>query len=77
MAAGRRRRAAAARGHRRHDGHIARSGDGDAISGYLGEGGVFERSIAAFAVAYADQTERDHAALVKEIDAGRIPVAYA
>jgi len=54
-----------------------RSGDGDAISGYLGEGGVFERAIASFAASYADQAERDHAALVKEIDAGRVPVAYA
>ena len=54
-----------------------RSGDGDAISGYLGEGGVFERAIVSFASAYADQTERDHAALVDAIDRGVVPVAYA
>lgn len=54
-----------------------RTGDGDAIAGYLGDGGVFDRAIASFAASYADQAERDHAALVKEIDAGRVPVAYA
>jgi uncharacterized protein (DUF2252 family) len=54
-----------------------RTGDGDAIAGYLGDGGVFDRAIASFASAYADQAERDHAALRRAIDDGRIPVAYA
>ena len=55
----------------------ARSGDGDAIAGYLGESGVFDRSIASFASAYADQVVLDHAALIKEIGAGRIEVRFA
>jgi hypothetical protein len=54
-----------------------RTGDGDAIAGYLGDGGVFDRAIASFAASYADQAERDHAALRRAIDDGRVPVAYA
>jgi uncharacterized protein (DUF2252 family) len=50
----------------------ARSGDAAAISGYLGTRDNFDRALAKFAVAYADQTERDHAALVKAVRAGRI-----
>ncbi|HEY6540108.1 MAG TPA: DUF2252 family protein, partial [Ktedonobacteraceae bacterium] len=42
----------------------ARSGDSAQISGYLGRSNTFDRAIAAFAEIYADQTERDHAALV-------------
>jgi hypothetical protein len=34
------------------------------ISGYLGRRDVFDQAIATFAELYADQTERDHAALV-------------
>jgi uncharacterized protein (DUF2252 family) len=50
----------------------ARSGDAAAISGYLGQGKAFEEAIADFAVAYADQTERDHQALVDAVSSGRI-----
>jgi uncharacterized protein (DUF2252 family) len=39
----------------------ARTGDGAAISAYVGRGGPFSRAMIAFAVAYADQNERDHA----------------
>ncbi len=41
----------------------ARSGDPAEIAGYLGRSEVFDDAIAAFGAAYADQTERDHAAL--------------
>src|SRR5262249_45995578 len=41
----------------------ARGGDRIAIAGYLGESDRFEVALAAFATAYADQTERDHALL--------------
>ncbi len=47
----------------------ARSGDPAMISGYLGTKDVFDLAIAAFAEAYADQTERDHAALVAYVRA--------
>jgi hypothetical protein len=42
------------------------------ISGYLGKSDTFDRAMGAFALAYADQTERDHAALVAAVKAGRI-----
>ena len=50
----------------------ARSGDAAAIGGYLGGGDQFDLAIGKFAVAYADQTEQDHAALVHAQRAGRI-----
>jgi len=50
----------------------ARTGDPARIAGYLGKSDAFDQAIEQFAVAYADQTERDHAALLKAIRAGRI-----
>jgi uncharacterized protein (DUF2252 family) len=43
----------------------ARSGDPIAIAGYLGSGTVMDDAIATFAAAYADQNERDYAALAQ------------
>ena len=51
----------------------ARSGDAIAIAAYLGSSDVFDRAIADYAEAYADQNERDHAALVAALDARRLP----
>ena len=45
----------------------ARSGDSAQISGYLGRSDAFDRALATFAETYANQTERDHAALVSAI----------
>ncbi|MCI4353549.1 MAG: DUF2252 domain-containing protein [Thermoplasmata archaeon] len=50
----------------------ARSGDPAFISGYLGGRDGFDRAIEQFAEAYADQTERDHAAFVRAIRRGRL-----
>jgi uncharacterized protein (DUF2252 family) len=50
----------------------ARSGDRIAIATYLGKGDVFDRALADFAVAYADQNERDYATLVEAAKDGRI-----
>jgi uncharacterized protein (DUF2252 family) len=50
----------------------ARSGDRIAIAAYLGSADTFDRAIGEFAVAYADQNERDHAALVEAIKTGRV-----
>jgi uncharacterized protein (DUF2252 family) len=50
----------------------ARTGDRIAIASYLGSGNAFEQAVAEFADAYADQNERDYAALLKEIRHGRI-----
>ncbi len=52
----------------------ARSGDRIAIASYLGKSDSFDRALAEFAVAYADQNERDHAALRQAADERRIPV---
>jgi uncharacterized protein (DUF2252 family) len=45
----------------------ARSGDRIAISTYLGDSLAFDDAMVAFAEAYADQNERDHAALVQAV----------
>jgi uncharacterized protein (DUF2252 family) len=50
----------------------ARSGDRIAIAAYLGAGDTFDRALAEFGEAYADQNERDHAALVRAIQDGRV-----
>jgi hypothetical protein len=56
---------ALARGH-------AKSGDPALIAGYLGQSDTFDGALAAFAKTYADQTERDHAAMVKAVRAGKL-----
>jgi uncharacterized protein (DUF2252 family) len=56
---------ALARGH-------ARSGEPAEIAGYLGSDGTFDHAIGDFAVAYADQDERDYQAFVDAIKVGRI-----
>ena len=50
----------------------ARSGDPALISGYLGNRDLFDRAVARFAEAYADQTERDYRGLLKAIRQGRL-----
>jgi len=50
----------------------AKSGDAATISGYLGKGDQFDQALGDFAVAYADQTKQDHAALVEAERSGRI-----
>ena len=52
----------------------ARTGDRVAIAAYLGEDETFDRALLEFAERYADQSERDHAALAAAAGAGRIPV---
>lgn len=50
----------------------ARAGDGVAIASYLGSGDRFDRALAVFAEAYADQNEADYAALQKAVASGRV-----
>ena len=50
----------------------AKSGDAALISGYLGTSDTFDQAIGRFAVAYADQNAKDHAALVAAVRAGRV-----
>ena len=49
-----------------------RTGDAAMIAGYLGDDETFDDAIGAFATAYADLNERDHAEHVAAIDSGRI-----
>ncbi len=50
----------------------ARSGDPIAISAYCGTSDTLDRAVAEFAVAYADQNEKDHEALVAAVKSGRV-----
>jgi uncharacterized protein (DUF2252 family) len=50
----------------------ARFGDSVRIASYCGDGKGLDRALAEFAEAYGDQTERDHAELVKAIASGRV-----
>jgi uncharacterized protein (DUF2252 family) len=53
----------------------SRTGDPALIAGYLGssdKSAAFDGAVADFATAYADQTERDHAALTDAIKDGRV-----
>ncbi|GAA2017719.1 DUF2252 domain-containing protein [Terrabacter terrae] len=67
----------------------ARSGDPRDIALYLATppgptppdgvsdaGAVFDEAVADFAVAYADQNERDHAELAAAVDSGRLPAVH-
>ncbi|MCY1408596.1 hypothetical protein D3C76_551690 [compost metagenome] len=50
----------------------AKSGDAALISGYLGKSNTFDEAIGKFALAYANQNAKDHAALVAAERSGRI-----
>ena len=50
----------------------ARSGDAVMLSAYMGKAAAFKDAMSAFAVAYADQNERDYSKLIAAIRAGRI-----
>jgi predicted alpha/beta hydrolase len=48
------------------------AGNAAGISGYLGSNDQFDEALGDFSVSYADQAERDHAALLEAIRAGRV-----
>jgi len=50
----------------------AKSGDSATISGYLGKKDTFDQALCDFALTYADQNEKDHAALVEAVRSGRV-----
>jgi uncharacterized protein (DUF2252 family) len=54
----------------------ARSGDRVAIAAYLGGGPAFERAIARFSTAYADQNELDYQRLADAVAAGDVSAEY-
>ncbi len=53
-----------------------RAGDGVAIASYLGSGDTFDRALATFAETYADQNERDYAALKTAVEVGRVSAEF-
>lgn len=60
-------------GHLLAKGH-ARTSGASMVSGYLGNGAAASEAFAAYATAYADQTEADHAAFAAAAKAGRLPL---
>ena len=52
----------------------SKAADTSVISGYLGNGDEFDEAIGAFSIRYADQAERDHAALKAAVRKGVIAV---
>lgn len=50
----------------------ARSGSSALLSGYMGKSDDFDRALTSFSIAYADQNEKDHAALKRAIRNGKI-----
>ena len=50
----------------------ARSGDPALIGGYLGKSDTFDKAIETFSVIYADQNEKDYAALKHAIKGGKL-----
>ena len=60
-------------GHLLAKGH-ARTSGASMIAGYVGGSANVDDALCRFARTYADQTEADHAALVKAVDRGLLPV---
>ncbi len=50
----------------------ARTGDPALIYGYLGKSEVFDEALTKFALAYAEQNQKDHATLLDAIRKGKI-----
>jgi hypothetical protein len=54
----------------------ARSGFAATLSGYMGKSDTFDQAIAAFSMAYADQNEKDHAALDGAVHKGKVKAVF-
>jgi hypothetical protein len=50
----------------------ARAGDAVSLTAYIGDGTEFDKAIAQFAMAYAEQTARDWRTLLAAIEEGKI-----
>jgi uncharacterized protein (DUF2252 family) len=53
----------------------AKAGDAATVSGYVGSTSVFDDAIADYALAYADQVEKDFELFTAAVRAGRFPIA--
>ncbi len=54
----------------------ARSGCSATLSGYMGKSDVFDKAITDFSFQYADQNEKDHAALKRAIERGTVKAVF-
>jgi len=54
----------------------ARAGQPLVLGGYMGRSDTFDDAIASFAMAYADQNERDHAALARAVKQGKVKAEF-
>ena len=54
----------------------ARSGNAAMLSGYMGKSDVLDKAIAAFSIGYADQNEKDHAALERAVRSGKVKAVF-
>jgi uncharacterized protein (DUF2252 family) len=54
----------------------ARSGSSAMLSGYMGKNDVFDQAIASFSLRYADQNEKDHAALARAVKSGKVNAVF-
>ena len=50
----------------------ARAGQPGILAGYMGKSDTFDQAIASFAMVYAKQNERDHAALARAVKQGKV-----
>ena len=55
----------------------ARAGQPALLAGYMGKSTAFDDSLAAFAVSYADQNDRDYESFLDAIRSGRVPAEPA
>ena len=54
----------------------ARSGSSPMLSGYMGKSDALDRAIAAFAISYANQNSKDHAALNRAVRKGQVKAVF-
>jgi uncharacterized protein (DUF2252 family) len=54
----------------------ARSGFSAMLSGYMGKSDAFDQAIADFSMTYADQNEKDHAALERAVRGGMVKAEF-
>jgi uncharacterized protein (DUF2252 family) len=54
----------------------ARAGHPAILAGYMGKSDTFDQAIGSFAMAYADQNERDHAALARAVKQGKVKAQF-
>ena len=54
----------------------ARSGESSKLAGYMGKGDSFDKAIASFAVAYANQNEKDYIQFRKAVKSGKVEAVF-